>query len=45
MQAELVKGDNGVFDVFADEQLVFSKDTEGRFPDPPEVVAALRAVP
>jgi hypothetical protein len=36
-----VKGDNGVFDVFADGRLVFSKDEKGRFPRDPEEVLAL----
>jgi selT/selW/selH-like putative selenoprotein len=38
-----VKGDEGVFDVFADGQLVFSKDEKGRFPKNPEEVLALIA--
>jgi len=36
-----VKGDNGVFDVFADGQLVFSKDEKGRFPNTFDEVLAL----
>jgi len=38
-----VKGDNGVFDVVADGDLVFSKHQRGRFPDEGEVLEALRA--
>jgi selT/selW/selH-like putative selenoprotein len=38
---ELVGGRGGVFDVFADGRLVFSKDREYRFPSTEEVVAAL----
>jgi selT/selW/selH-like putative selenoprotein len=37
-----VKGDNGVFDVVADGELVFSKHAQGRFPEEAEVLAALR---
>ena len=43
MEAELIKGDAGVFDVVADGKLVFSKHDEGRFPGEDEVVEALRA--
>jgi selT/selW/selH-like putative selenoprotein len=38
----LIKGSGGVFDVKADGVLVFSKDKEGRFPRPDEIVEALR---
>ena len=38
-----MKGDNGVFDVFADGRLVFSKDEKGRFPKSPDEVLALLA--
>ena len=43
MRARLVPGDKGIFDVAADGKLVFSKHRAGRFPEPGEVVAALRA--
>ena len=39
----LVKGDNGVFDVVVDGDLVFSKDEAGRFPSDQEILEALRA--
>ena len=39
--AELLKGDNGVFDVTVDGELVFSKHSEGRFPKPGEVAERL----
>ena len=42
VDAELIKGDKGIFDVVADGTLVFSKYNEGRFPNPGEVVEALR---
>jgi len=35
-------GDNGVFDVVADGDLIFSKHAAGRFPDEEEIVEALR---
>ena len=44
MQAELIKGSGGVFDVTADGKLVYSKHQTGRFPDNAEVVEALRAL-
>jgi selenoprotein W-related protein len=43
VQAELVKGSGGVFDVTADGEVVYSKHRTGRFPDNAEVVEALRA--
>ena len=42
MEPQLVKGDDGVFDVVADGRLVFSKHREGRFPEEEEVLEALR---
>lgn len=41
MEAELIRGDGGVFDVVADGKLVFSKHSEGRFPEEREIVAVL----
>ena len=38
-----MKGDNGVFDVVVDGDLVFSKDETGRFPSDQEILEALRA--
>jgi selT/selW/selH-like putative selenoprotein len=43
LEVELIEGDRGVFDVFADDRLLFSKHSEGRFPDEQEIVDALRA--
>ena len=34
-------GEKGQFDVIADSRLLFSKQREGRFPDPGEILAAL----
>ena len=42
MEAGLIKGRGGVFDVVFDGTPVFSKKQEGRFPEPGEVVARLR---
>ena len=44
MQAELIKGGGGVFDVTADGVLIYSKHRTGRFPDDEEVLQALRAL-
>ena len=41
VEAELVKGDDGVFDVVADGERIFSKHEAGRFPDPDEILAKL----
>ena len=38
---ELIQSKGGIFDVQADEQLIFSKDDEGRFPEHTEVIDAL----
>lgn len=43
VQPELVKGGSGVLDVLADGVLVFSKDREGRYPAPGEIVRAISA--
>jgi selenoprotein W-related protein len=37
----LVKGSGGVFDVFRDDQLLYSKHETGRFPEAPEIVGSL----
>ena len=42
VQPELIKGDNGVFDVVVDGDLVYSKDQTGRFPEDEEVLVKLR---
>ncbi len=42
IDAKLVKGDGGVFDVRVDGSLVFSKKTEGRYPSAEEILAKLR---
>jgi selT/selW/selH-like putative selenoprotein len=37
---ELVKGDNGVFEITVDGRLAFSKKALGRFPSDAEIEAA-----
>jgi selenoprotein W-related protein len=44
VQAEIVKGSGGVFDVSADGTLVYSKHQTGRFPENSEVLDALRGL-
>ena len=42
IEAELIRGGGGVFDVVADGDLVFSKYEAGRFPNNEEVLDKLR---
>ena len=42
IEAELVRGDRGIFDVEADGELLFSKQLEDRFPTNDEIVGKLR---
>ena len=37
-----IEGEKSQFDVIADGRLVFSKQREGRFPDPGEILDGLR---
>jgi selenoprotein W-related protein len=41
VEAELIKGKNGVFDVVVDGGLVFSKQKAGRFPETDEILKML----
>jgi len=41
IDVQLVKGSGGVFDVFKDDALVFSKHEQNRFPEIDEVVDEL----
>ncbi len=41
-QSELVRGDNGIFDVERDGRRIYSKKETGRFPEHEEIVAKLR---
>ena len=43
IQAKLVPGSNGIFNVIVDDELVFSKGETGRFPDPGEIVQKLKS--
>jgi selT/selW/selH-like putative selenoprotein len=40
----LIKGDDGIFDVVANGNLIFSKHATGRFPEEREIIEALRAL-
>jgi selT/selW/selH-like putative selenoprotein len=42
VDATLVAGSNGIFDVTLDGNMVFSKKKIGRFPDAGEVTEAIR---
>ena len=44
VDADVLVGTRGQFDVVADGALVFSKQKEQRFPEPDEVIGALRAL-
>ena len=41
-QSELVRGDNGIFDVEVDGRRIYSKKQTGRFPAHEEILAELR---
>jgi selenoprotein W-related protein len=43
VDAELVKKSGGIFEVYNDGKLVFSKVQLGRFPQPGEVIKLLQA--
>lgn len=45
IDAELIKGSGGVFEVVADGKLIFSKKAVGRFPEDDEILHALEARP
>ncbi len=42
IEAKLIAGSGGVFDVFVDGILVYSRSKTGRFPNPGELVEKLR---
>jgi selT/selW/selH-like putative selenoprotein len=44
VDAELAKGANGIFDVACDGKMVFSKYRDRRYPEPAEIIDALRAL-
>jgi hypothetical protein len=41
VDAQLIKGSGGIFDVYDGEKLIFSKHEEHRFPDAGEIVGEL----
>jgi selenoprotein W-related protein len=43
MDSELVASGGGVFEISVDGKLVFSKQSQGRFPDDGEVVKLLKS--
>ncbi len=43
MDAELVRGSGGIFDVAVDGQIVFSKKLAGRFPEVDEALKLIEA--
>jgi predicted Rdx family selenoprotein len=40
-EADVVSGEKSQFDVVADGRLIFSKQREGRFPEPDEIIREL----
>ena len=42
VESKLTAGAGGVFDVFADGKLVYSKKAVGRFPEPGEITGMLQ---
>ncbi|MGZ5090489.1 MAG: SelT/SelW/SelH family protein [Burkholderiales bacterium] len=44
IQAELIQGSGGIFDVTADGAVIYSKHRTGRFPENAEVLQALRTL-
>lgn len=42
MEARLIPGNNGIFDVKVDGRVVYSKYQTGRFPEPGEVLRVVR---
>ena len=42
VEIEMIASGGGVFEVVADGRLIHSKKRTGRFPEPGEIVAALR---
>jgi selT/selW/selH-like putative selenoprotein len=42
IDAELIKGSKGIFDVAANGKVIFSKYAEGRYPKEAEIVQTLR---
>lgn len=45
IDATLTKGSGGIFDVFCDGEVVYSKAETGKFPEPGELTEDLRSRP
>ena len=43
VEAELIRGDDGIFDVSVDGKRIYSKHETGRFPEPEEILSELSA--
>lgn len=43
VDAELIAGSNGIFNVIVDGKKIFSRHESGRFPDDGEIVSLLKA--
>ena len=43
VSAEIEPGERSQFDVLLDGELIFSKQSEGRFPEEDEILGAVRA--
>lgn len=43
MDAELIEGSGGVFDVVVDGDLIYSRHDTGRFPEHDEIIDTLRS--
>lgn len=42
VDAELIPGNNGIFDVVIDDQLIFSRASESRFPEQDEIINKIK---
>jgi selT/selW/selH-like putative selenoprotein len=42
VKVSLEGGEKGIFDVYADKRLIFSKYKEGRFPEPDEIMKMVK---
>lgn len=42
LKVDLEGGENGIFDVYADKKLIFSKHKTGRFPESDEIVKVVK---
>jgi len=42
VSVKLVPGDKGIFDVYVDDKLIFSRYQEKRFPEPGEIIDGVK---